>query len=148
VKAMLKRNPKLQVFVLHDATPDGCRLARRLAGDREWFPQQTRVVDVGLRPGHAKQFYGLWQKAPRAVSAGGGLSEAEAKWLSGSRLELAAVRPQKVIRWLFHAINSYAEIDAEATDAAEGAEVFYFARDSHVMVRDTQAVEADFDSFG
>ena len=36
-------------------------------------------------------FFGLWQKAPRAVPAGDGLSAAEAKWLSESRLELGAV---------------------------------------------------------
>ena len=30
VRTMLKRNPKLQVFALHDATVEGCTLAHRL----------------------------------------------------------------------------------------------------------------------
>src|SRR5262249_35438383 len=30
IKAMLKRNPRLLVFVVHDSTPEGCRVAHRL----------------------------------------------------------------------------------------------------------------------
>ena len=154
VKEMLKRNPRLQVFVLHDATPDGCRLAHRLARDREWFPAGVRVIDVGLRPGHARQFFGVWQKSWAPLAAGEGLSGSEARWLSESKLELAAVRPQQVIRWLFRAINSEAgkddgDADVDVGDGDEAAEVFYFtSSDQHVLIRDIQAVEADFDSFG
>src|SRR5204863_3046139 len=54
VRAMLKRNPGLQVFALHDATETGCRLAHRLATETAWFAGQARVVDVGLRPAHAR----------------------------------------------------------------------------------------------
>lgn len=59
VLSMLKRNPRLQVLALHDATPAGCSLAHKLATSPEWFGGQVRVVDVGLRPGHAKAFEGL-----------------------------------------------------------------------------------------
>jgi hypothetical protein len=37
VRSMLKRNPRLAVYALHDATPAGCRLARTLAQDPAWF---------------------------------------------------------------------------------------------------------------
>lgn len=56
VLGMLKRNPKLQVFALHDATPVGCRLAHRLATEPEWFAGQTRVIDVGLHPFTPRRF--------------------------------------------------------------------------------------------
>jgi hypothetical protein len=48
VRSMLKRNPRLAVYALHDATPAGCRLARTLAQDPAWFAGQTAVIDVGL----------------------------------------------------------------------------------------------------
>src|SRR5207245_2660049 len=60
VRAMLRKNPKIAVFALHDATPDGCALARRLRADEAWFRGIGEVVDVGLRPVHAKPFKGLW----------------------------------------------------------------------------------------
>src|SRR5204863_2586986 len=53
VRTMLQRNPRLQVYALHDATFAGCVLARRLTSDPAWFQGQVRVLDVGLRPGHA-----------------------------------------------------------------------------------------------
>ena len=69
VRAMLKRNPRLQVFALHDATPDGCTLAHRLATDPAWFAGQVPVIDVGLRPGHAGPFQGLWLPAAAPFAA-------------------------------------------------------------------------------
>jgi hypothetical protein len=53
VRAMLKRNPKLHVFALHDSSPAGCRLAHRLRTNPEWFAGQGKVTDVGLRPSQA-----------------------------------------------------------------------------------------------
>ena len=58
VRGMLQNNPKLTVYVLHDATPDGCSLPARLAGSPEWFQGGARIVDVGLRPAHAAPFKG------------------------------------------------------------------------------------------
>ncbi|HEX5871959.1 MAG TPA: hypothetical protein VFY65_16130, partial [Longimicrobium sp.] len=42
VKEMLRRNPRLTVFALHDASPDGCHLPLILR-EPEWFP------DPGVR---------------------------------------------------------------------------------------------------
>ena len=53
VKAMIKRNPRLHVFTLHDATPEGCRLAAAIAYAPDWFDGRTTVIDLGLRPRHA-----------------------------------------------------------------------------------------------
>ncbi|HLM67434.1 MAG TPA: hypothetical protein VK358_07905, partial [Longimicrobium sp.] len=50
VKAMLRRNPGLTVFALHDASHAGCMLPRQLRKPA-WFPDESvRIVDVGLRP--------------------------------------------------------------------------------------------------
>ena len=68
VRRMLRRNPRLEVFVLHDITPEGCRLAHRLAKDPEWFKGMgIRIVDVGLRPVHATPFQNLFEKSEQEV---------------------------------------------------------------------------------
>lgn len=105
VRRMLKRNPRLEVYALHDATPEGCRLARRLAEDPQWFRGQAHIIDVGLRPLHAGPFDGLLLEASGPVSPGQGISDSEAEWLSKHRLELAAIRPEQVLRRLFKAIS-------------------------------------------
>jgi len=106
IRKMLLRNPRLQVFVLHDATPDGCQLATRLARDPEWFAGKIPVVDVGLRPGQATPLEGLFRRSQkRQVEPGEGLSVEEAKWLCRYRLELAAIRPEQILKRMFRALN-------------------------------------------
>lgn len=149
VRTMLQRNPNLHVFVLHDATPEGCRLARRLVRDRDWFPAGIRVIDVGLRPGQARQFIGRWQRADgRAVETGDSITAQEAKWLSRSRLELAAVRPAQVIKRLFRAMNRQPlhQIDGSGGDSSD---VFIFVdQDNRSFATDADALDASADSFG
>jgi hypothetical protein len=112
VRTMLKRNPKLRVFALHDATVEGCTLAHRLAGDPAWFAGQVLVTDVGLRPGQAGPFRGLWlpAQAPH-VPLDGGIKSSEAEWLGKYALELAAIRPDQVLKRLFRAMNRQREDD-------------------------------------
>lgn len=106
VRAMLKRNPKLAVYALHDATPRGCRLARMLAQDPAWFAGQTVVIDVGLRPMQADAIQGPFLPGREGdVGTEPGLSAWEAKWLATYRLELAVIRPEQVVKRLFRAIN-------------------------------------------
>jgi hypothetical protein len=106
VRAMLKRNPRLEVFALHDATPDGCRMAHHLAHDPAWFQGHVPVTDVGLRPRHSPPFQGLLLRAESGpVAAGSGITEEEAAWLSECALELAAIRPEQVLKRLYRALN-------------------------------------------
>ena len=106
VKAMLKRNPKLEVFALHDASLKGCLLARKLATDPAWFAGGVRVIDVGLRPMHAGPFVGVIQEGKAArVPEGEGVTAAEAEWLEKYTLELAAIRPEQVLKRLYRAVN-------------------------------------------
>jgi hypothetical protein len=106
VKAMLKRNPKLEVFALHDASLKGCRLAHQLATDPAWFAGGAKVIDVGLRPVHSKPFVGLFQEGKGAVvPEGEGITAEEAEWLAKYTLELAVIRPEQVLKRLYRAIN-------------------------------------------
>jgi hypothetical protein len=118
VRAMLKRNPRLQVFALHDATSDGCTLAHRLATNPGWFQGQVRVTDVGLRPVHSKPFTGLLLRSAGMVMAGNGITPEEASWLSHYSLELAAIRPEQVLKRLFKAINRKTELEPDDEDGA------------------------------
>lgn len=104
VLSMLKKNPKLVVYVLHDATVDGCSLAQRLRGSEAWFATGARVIDVGLSPRHARRFKGLWTEMDF-----GGLApvnpDADNAWLARYALGLAVIRPEQVIKRLFRAIS-------------------------------------------
>jgi hypothetical protein len=106
VRKMLRRNPRLQVYSLHDATREGCSLAHRLATDPSWFADQTKVIDVGLRPVHGARSLGLLRPASTSnVPATESISSWEASWLNKYKLELAAIRPEQVLKRLFAAIN-------------------------------------------
>jgi len=111
VRRMLRRNPRLEVFVLHDITPEGCRLVHRLANDPEWFRGMgVRIVDVGLRPIHAPPFKKLFQASTREIPSGGGISHEEARWLSRHQLELAVIRPEQIVKRLFRAMSQSQQV--------------------------------------
>jgi len=144
VREMLKRNPRLQVFALHDATAGGCRLAHNLASDPRWFAGHVGVTDVGLRPEHAGPFPGLLLPASAAVAPGPGIEPAEAQWLSSYVLELAAIRPEQVLRRLYRAINRVLEPSDAARDRG-GAEVEY---DSDSFGVEAGTMDGGADGFG
>lgn len=156
VRSMLKRNPKLQVFALHDATVEGCRLARRLATDPAWFAGQVPVTDVGLRPGQAGPFRGLWLLSPvPGVAPEDGIKPAEAEWLGKYNLELAAIRPDQVLKRLFRAMNRQPDDDSGGSDG-DGGIVFIdddrgessVIEDQDSFSIDASADDSGADSFG
>jgi hypothetical protein len=131
VRSMLKRNPKLRVFALHDSSTPGCRIAYRLTHEKEWFAGQGEVTDVGLRPSQADVFRGLFLAAGVAVVGGGGISGLEARWLSQYTLELAVLRPEQVLKRLYAAMNRKEHEDFdddsfryEASDAEDAGDGF------------------------
>lgn len=146
VRKMLKKNPRLIVFALHDATPAGCAMAEQLATDPEWFAGTGRVVDVGLRPAHAPAFKGLWLRSgPEALVRSRGSSDREQRWLANWALELAVVRPEQVIKRLFRAISAYPEgatgSSSDGGGSADSAAVVFFTSDA-------SASDGGGDSFG
>jgi hypothetical protein len=152
---MLKRNPRLQVFALHDATVAGCTLAHRLASDPAWFAGQVPVTDVGLRPGHAEPFRGLWLPAEVLhVPLDGGITPAEAEWLKSYSLELAVIRPDQVLKRLFRAMNRQTESDGNGTGGngetacVEEEERSFVIEDNESFSSDASADDGGADSFG
>lgn len=146
VLRMLKRNPKLQIFALHDATLDGCAMAHRLAHEPAWFAGQGPVVDVGLRPAHAEAFRGLWESndiGKPSPNRPDGVTEEEYAWLCDYRLSLAAVRPEQVVKRLFRAIS---ERKSDSLATTDGGGVAH----SDIVVFSTDATSSDGggDSFG
>ncbi len=162
VLRMLKNNPKLHIFALHDATMAGCALAYKLAHDRAWFAGQGPIFDVGLRPAHAQAsaFKGLWQEAHPSVRSDPrplGMSDEEYAWLRRYRLSLAAVRPEQVIKRLFRAINERKadstalvsgerKADSTALVVTDGAPVSHV--DTIIFSSDATTSDGGGDSFG
>ncbi len=102
---MLRRNPRLRVFAVHDASEAGCGLPLGLR-HANWFPDPAvRVFDLGLRPSHVMKMRpislpGGSRTLPPALRAT--LTPEEAAWLGrGESVELEAVRPAKLMRSLF-----------------------------------------------
>ncbi|HLM66526.1 MAG TPA: hypothetical protein VK358_03320, partial [Longimicrobium sp.] len=124
VKTMLRRNPNLTVFALHDASPDGCMLPLQLR-EQDWFPDPAvRIVDVGLRPEHVRRLgtpalhVHAAQLPPRLAEA---LPPEDVAWLAAGNVgELAALRPAQVVRAVHQAIAAVAAADASGTSLAAG----------------------------
>lgn len=108
VMQMLRRNPRLTVFALHDASHGGCALPHVLRGGT-WFPDgAVRLVDLGLRPAHARQL-GLLDAGGERRPAGdpirASLTAEEVLWLEeGHAAEVAALRPARLLRAIYRGI--------------------------------------------
>lgn len=138
VKAMLRQNPKLTVYVLHDATTEGCALAHKLASSPEWFKDRSRVVEVGIRPSHSERLRGLWSEGTDA-SETPGISAEERSWLRQHSAELFAIRPEQVIKRLFKAITTDVGV------LAKNADVW---TDKTSLVVETATSDGGDDAFG
>jgi hypothetical protein len=114
IREMLRRNPRLTVFALHDASVDGCHLPLALR-QPEWFPDlEVRIVDLGLRPATARRLRlpGLRGRAAYRLPPLVELHADEVRWLSaGTYAELAAVRPMLVMRAAYKAIVTLGRTD-------------------------------------
>lgn len=117
VLAMVRRNPNLQVFVLHDADTAGCLLPLQLREDPRWFPQPSMaIIDIGLRPRQVAARGGAIVLVPQgaATALPPGLERAltpgERAWLAtGHRGELAAVPPARLLQTVYRAFTQSAQ---------------------------------------
>ncbi|NEP56871.1 MAG: hypothetical protein F6K31_07565 [Symploca sp. SIO2G7] len=109
---MLRNNPNLQVYGLHDCSPDGIKLVRQLQTDANWFAQSNVViVDVGLLP---RQIMATKRNMPIQVSEASAaaakalpteirqnLLPQELEWLeSGNFVELELFTPLRLMQIL------------------------------------------------
>ena len=110
VMEMLRRNPELKVFALHDASAEGCKLPLILR-EEKWFPDQAiTVIDLGLRPQHVKKMR-VFTLADRRQTVPAELRElltdGEVAWLErGNTVELEVLRPVGLIRAIYRGVAS------------------------------------------
>ncbi|HEU4562660.1 MAG TPA: hypothetical protein VFS20_32825 [Longimicrobium sp.] len=129
VKEMLRRNPRLTVFALHDASPTGCLLPLTLR-EPEWFPEPSiRIVDLGLRPGTVRRLRipalagAPTQLPPRLAEF---LPADEVAWLASGHVgELAALRPEQVLRAAYQGIVAAGPNDGTSVTGTDGGGGYY-----------------------
>ncbi|MBW4614435.1 MAG: hypothetical protein KME21_14415 [Desmonostoc vinosum HA7617-LM4] len=115
---MLRRNPELQVYAIHDCSPQGISLVHHLRTSSNWFlDSNVVIIDVGLTPrqiiatkrGMFIQFSPESAKAAQELSGEirQGLSAEELQWLdSGNFVELESFTPQRLIQILQRGISN------------------------------------------
>jgi hypothetical protein len=119
--AMLRRNPDLKVYALHDCSPQGVQLIHRLRSDDLWFSNpEIPIVDVGILPRQilanldvmtpqSEQSAQAAQQLDPVIRQN--LNPEELAWLeTGCYLELESFSPQKLIQILQRAINESREL--------------------------------------
>jgi hypothetical protein len=124
VLTMLRRNPQLKVFALHDASPEGCWLPLTLRQER-WFPDTSiQILDLGLRPRHVKPLKLFTLKtAPQALSSEvyALLTPEEAAWLEqGQMAEAAALRPARLMRAIYQGFARAGQAGTEEGMGGDG----------------------------
>ncbi|HEX8274645.1 MAG TPA: hypothetical protein VF615_18555 [Longimicrobiaceae bacterium] len=157
VKNMLRRNPQLTVFALHDASPQGCMLPLDLRGP-DWFPEPTvRVVDLGLRPETARRLklpamsQPVRALPPRLAEI---LPQEELEWLlAGNTVELATLRPAQVLRAAYDGIRrvGHPGDPSSVSGSDSGSDVGYYGYPGVIWVGDVHDERRDtatVDGFG
>lgn len=131
VMQMLRRNPELKVYAIHDANPSGVSLVHRLRTSPDWFANSNvTIYELGLLPRQISSNRNLFvqiskesaqqaKQLPAPVRES--LSPNELKWLEkGKYLALESFSPRRIIRILNQGIirsqepnlnNSLVEID-------------------------------------
>lgn len=124
VMQMLRRNPDLKVYAIHDATPSGVSLVYNLRNSSDWFENSTVMIyEVGLLP---RQFFKnskllaqvseesalQAQQLPAEVRQS--LSINELKWLeAGKFVELESFSTRKLIQILNQAISQSQNLNVD-----------------------------------
>lgn len=146
VLQMLKRNPELKVFALHDASVEGVSLAHQLRTEPNWFRDSSAIIiDLGLLPRHilaAKEMF-IRQESPRSLTELPAeireeLSREELAWLeAGNFVELESFTPQKLLQIVRQGMAQSADfsdsdnlVAANSYDSASSDFYFYATMDS------------------
>jgi len=115
---------------------------------RQWFKGQAQVNDLGLRPRHAGPFRGLLLPAQGGPSVGPdqGISADEPQWLNAYLLELAAIRPEQILKRLFRGINR--QEDSTSGSGDSGSTGSSVSSDGDSFSSDASDSDGGADSFG
>jgi hypothetical protein len=141
---MLRRNPELKVYALHDANPRGMGLVHRLRSSSKWFGNSNvAIIDLGLLP---RQLFSSRKVFVQSSDASAQtakqlpatvreqLSTEELEWLeSGKFVELESFTPQKLMQVVTQGIAGSRNLDLESEDSGlilVGDTGFVYASDS------------------
>ncbi len=124
VMTMLKRNPDLKVYGLHDGTPQGMRLINQLKTSPNWFQNSpVQLIDLGLLPRQILSARHLLVQSsdPSAqaskqlpIEIRQTLSADELTWLDqGNFVELESFSPQRLIRIINQGISQSQTLESD-----------------------------------
>ncbi|MEL7244144.1 MAG: hypothetical protein AAGM40_17680 [Cyanobacteria bacterium J06573_2] len=157
VMEMLKRNPDLKVYALHNASPRGVSLINHLRTSPTWFLNtDVTIYDLGLLPrqfiNKSKAFVQQKQEYVTdaknlSVDVKRDLSEAEIEWLAEGRfIELESYTPKKLIRVITRGIAQSRQPDTIQSDS--GGTTFISGYDDYDSDSDIGIAIFAADSFG
>lgn len=122
VLEMLKNNPNLKVYALHNCNPRGVQLNHHLATSPNWFKDETvNIYDVGILP--RQVFNGgdfFIRNSPQSGEEAKQLPQEikdkllpeELDWLEkGNFIELESLSPRRIIQTLTQAINNSRQLE-------------------------------------
>ncbi|WP_293123280.1 hypothetical protein [Microcoleus sp. bin38.metabat.b11b12b14.051] len=122
---MLRRNPDLKVYALHDCSPKGLGLVNQLRTSPNWFPDNSAIIiDIGLLPrqiiagGDNMFVLSSKQNAQDAAQLPAEIRQDlfsdELKWLElGNYVELESFSPQKLIQILNRGIAGSRDLGSD-----------------------------------
>ncbi|MEJ6484929.1 hypothetical protein N0Y54_27060 [Nostoc punctiforme UO1] len=122
---MLRRNPDLKVYAVHDCNPRGIALVHRLKTNASWFlNSEIAIIDIGLTPSQiiATKRGMFIQSSPDSAQAAKqlpqeirqSLSAEELAWLeSGKFVELESFTPQRLIKVLQKGIAGSRNLESD-----------------------------------
>ncbi|MEA5598619.1 hypothetical protein [Rivularia sp. UHCC 0363] len=135
VMQMLRRNPDLKVYVLHDASPKGVSVVNTLSNNPDWFSNTSVTInDVGLLPRQmfnnsnifvqiSEDFATAAKELPLEIKQS--LTEKEIQWLeAGKYVELESFTPQKILRVITQGISKSRQFDTSSIFADNGGSDF------------------------
>jgi hypothetical protein len=122
---MLRRNPDLKVYAIHDCSSKGVSLVHHLRTSEKWFlNSNVTIIDLGLLPrqiiaSQGKMFTRfssqLKDEAKKlSVDIRLTLTAEELAWLdTGNFVELESFTPQKLIQVLRHGISESLNLESD-----------------------------------
>jgi hypothetical protein len=120
---MLRRNPDLKVYAIHDCTPKGVSLVHHLRTSENWFfNSNLTIIDLGLLPRQIIASKGgmFIQSSPQSkreaktlsVDIRQSLTAEELAWLdAGNFVELESFTPQRLIQVLRRGISGSSNLE-------------------------------------
>lgn len=122
---MLRRNPDLKVYAVHDCNPQGIGLVHNLRTNASWFlSSEIVIIDIGLTPRQiiatkrgmfiqsSLESAQAAKQLPQEVRQS--LSAEELAWLeSGKFVELESFTPQRIIKVLQKGIAGSRDIESD-----------------------------------